>query len=142
MIGFDHFHVARALSKSVDQIRKTDMKNLPRLDRLHVHKNRYLWLRNGTDLDVASREKMLDHGPLMANTTLAWTLKEKARLFMLNILFIYGSSPFLVVEAHIQPSKLQIYHRFITLFIPVSVCVPIQVFDVFIQGFCSAIRNS
>ena len=79
MIGFDHFHVSRALSKSVDQIRKADMKSLPRLDRLRVHKNRYLWLRNGTNLDVASRETMLDYGSLMANTTVAWTLKEKAR---------------------------------------------------------------
>ncbi len=79
MIGFDHFHVARALTKSVDQIRKNDMKHLPRLDRLDVHRNRYLWLRNGADLDVASRERILGQSPLMADTTVAWTLKEKAR---------------------------------------------------------------
>ena len=79
MIEFDHFHVARSLAKVVDQIRKSDMKNLPRLDRLDVHKNRYLWLRNGTELDADSRDRVLHHAPLMANTTIAWTLKEKAR---------------------------------------------------------------
>jgi len=79
MIEFDHFHVARSLARTVDQIRKNDMKNLPRLDRLYVHKNRYLWLRNGNKLDSDYRNRILNHSPLMANTTIAWTLKEKAR---------------------------------------------------------------
>ncbi|QQD20895.1 ISL3 family transposase [Oceanospirillaceae bacterium ASx5O] len=79
MIGFDHFHVARSLARSVDQIRKTDMKNLPSLERLHVHRNRYLWLRNGAELDVSSKDMILSHAPLMGNTIAAWTLKEKAR---------------------------------------------------------------
>src|SRR5690606_37481109 len=79
MIGFDHFHVARSLARSVYQIRKTDMKNLPSLERLYVHRNRYLWLRNGAELDVSSKDMILSHAPLMGNTIAAWTRKEKAR---------------------------------------------------------------
>lgn len=79
LIGFDHFHVARAITRSVDEIRKQDMKNLPSLERLQVHKNRYLWLRNGSELDTESRAEIDSHSALMSNTTIAWTLKEKAR---------------------------------------------------------------
>ena len=79
LIGFDHFHVARAITRSVDAIRKQDMGNLPSLDRLRVHKNRYLWLRNGSELDAKSRAEIRSYSPLMSNTTVAWTLKEKAR---------------------------------------------------------------
>ena len=79
LIGFDHFHVARAITRSVDEVRKQDMKKLPSLERLQVHKNRYLWLRNGSELDTESRAEIDSHSALMSNTTIAWTLKEKAR---------------------------------------------------------------
>lgn len=56
-----------------------------------------------------------------------------------DALYIKGSSPFLVGEACIQPSKFKIYHRFITLFIPMSMSISIEVLNVFIDSLGTAI---
>ena len=79
MISIDHFHIAKVLTKAVNLIRKDDIKSLPSLERLKCHKGRYCWLRKGTALNEKSQEELTYQKTLMADTTIAWTLKEKAR---------------------------------------------------------------
>lgn len=79
MISIDHFHIAKILTKAVNLIRKDDIKSLPSLERMKCHKGRYCWLRKGTALNEKSQAELTYQKTLMADTTVAWTLKEKAR---------------------------------------------------------------
>ncbi|MDF1763007.1 MAG: transposase, partial [Oleibacter sp.] len=79
IISIDHFHVAKLLIKAVDEIRKSDIKKLPRLERLKIHRNRYVWFRNGRNLPEHLQPDIEYQRDIMQDTAIAWTLKEKAR---------------------------------------------------------------
>lgn len=79
MISIDHFHVAKVLTKAVEEVRKSDIKKLPGLERLKVHRGRYVWLRNGAQLPENLQAEMEYQKGFMNDTAIAWTLKEKVR---------------------------------------------------------------
>lgn len=79
IISIDHFHVAKVLIKAVEEIRKSDMKKLPSLERLNIHRNRYVWLRNGRHLPEHLQPEIEYQRNIMQDTAIAWTIKEKAR---------------------------------------------------------------
>lgn len=58
---------------------KSDIKKLPGLERLKVHRGRYFWLRNGAQLPENLHAEMEYQKGLMNDTVITWTLKEKAR---------------------------------------------------------------
>jgi transposase len=78
-IAFDKFHVARALSDAVDDVRKKE-----RMELIRVHKHdelkghRYLWLRNSASLDREQRQRIQTLRSVAAKTGRAWAIKELA----------------------------------------------------------------
>ena len=79
MISIDHFHIAKLLTKAVEHIRKEDVKALPSLERMRFHKACYFWLKKGTALSDEALHELNYQRNLMIKTSMAWTLKEKAK---------------------------------------------------------------
>lgn len=79
LIAIDHFHVARLLTSALNDIRKAEMKELPNLQRMHLHKTRYYWLRNGEHLNTDVEQELESQKCMLQKTAIAWMLKEKAR---------------------------------------------------------------
>lgn len=78
-IAFDKFHVAQALGKAVDTIRKDEQRKLMRIRRGDELKGqRYLWLANSRNLDRAQRKRIKSLSSIAAKTGRAWALKEYA----------------------------------------------------------------
>lgn len=78
-IAFDKFHVARALSDAVDDVRKQERIELIRVHRHDALKGqRYLWLRNATSLDREQRQRLRVLRSVAAKTGRAWAIKEVA----------------------------------------------------------------
>lgn len=78
-IAFDKFHVAQALGKAVDAIRKEEHGQLMRLRRGDELKGlRYLWLTNSANLDREQLERIRTLSSIAAKTGRAWALKEYA----------------------------------------------------------------
>ncbi len=57
-VAFDHFHVAKALSKAVDNTRKSELHRVDDALRRDIHRSRYDWLRRGSRLSDFARERM------------------------------------------------------------------------------------
>lgn len=78
-IAFDKFHVAQALGKAVDDIRKEEHRQLMRVRQGDELKGqRYLWLRNGANLDREQHQRIKTLSSIAAKTGRAWALKEYA----------------------------------------------------------------
>jgi transposase len=78
-IAFDKFHVAQALGKAVDAIRKQEHGQLMRIRKHDELKGvRYLWLTNSANLDREQRQRIRNLSAIAAKTGRAWALKEYA----------------------------------------------------------------
>lgn len=78
-IAFDKFHVAQALGKAVDAIRKDEHRELMRVRRADDLKGqRYLWLTNSRNLGRAQRKRIQTLSAIAAKTGRAWAIKEYA----------------------------------------------------------------
>ncbi|UXH99933.1 ISL3 family transposase [Photobacterium sp. TY1-4] len=86
LIAVDHFHVAKVLTKAVDDVRKQEANSLPTFLKRECHRTRYGWLKRNGNLAGRLRERINMLAKLMLNTGLSWALKEQARLIW------YGSS--------------------------------------------------
>ena len=79
IIAFDHFHVAKLLSRALNHIRKSEILKIPDLDRRYHHKIRYTWLRNPSNFDDEEAQRLQELRLELINTATAWYFKEKAR---------------------------------------------------------------
>lgn len=79
IISFDHFHIAKMLTKALNQVRKKEIQNTPSLERLYFHRTRYTWLRNGRNLNLVEFNELNSLKAQLTQTATAWYLKEKAR---------------------------------------------------------------
>lgn len=78
-IAFDKFHVAQALGKAVDTIRKDEHRELMRIRKGDDLKGqRYLWLTNSSNLDRKQKKRIKTLSSIAARTGRAWALKEYA----------------------------------------------------------------
>jgi len=78
-IAFDKFHVAQALGKTLDDIRKQEHRELMRVRKGDELKGlRYTLLRNGANLDREQRQRIKSLSSIAAKTGRAWALKEYA----------------------------------------------------------------
>lgn len=78
-IAFDKFHVAQALGKAVDDIRKQEHRELMRVRKGDELKGlRYTLLRNGANLHREQRQRIKSLSSIAAKTGRAWALKEYA----------------------------------------------------------------
>lgn len=79
LIAIDHFHVAKALTKAVDEVRKQESESLPTSLKQECHRTRYGWLKRDKHLIGQLRVRINVLAKLMVNTGLSWVLKEQAR---------------------------------------------------------------
>lgn len=79
IISFDHFHIAKMLTKALNQVRKKEIQNTSSLERLYFHRTRYTWLRNGRNLNLVEFNELNNLKAQLTQTATAWYLKEKAR---------------------------------------------------------------
>lgn len=84
IISFDHFHIAKMLTKALNQVRKKEIQNTPSLERLYFHRTRYTWLRNGRNLNLVEFNELNSLKEQLTQTATAWYLKEKARQIWYN----------------------------------------------------------
>jgi transposase len=78
-IAFDKFHVAQALGKAVDHIRKEEHRELMRVRKGDELKGlRYTLLTNAANLDREQRQRIKALSSIAAKTGRAWALKEYA----------------------------------------------------------------
>lgn len=78
-IAFDKFHVAQALSRALDYIRKQEHAQLMRVRKGDELKGqRYLWLTNSANLDREQHQRLKALSSIAAKTGRAWALKEYA----------------------------------------------------------------
>ncbi len=78
-VAFDYFHVAKALSKAVDNTRKSELHRVDDALRRDIHRSRYDWLRRGSRLSAFARERMQARSASLRDTAMVWMRKEKAR---------------------------------------------------------------
>ncbi|MEE1673241.1 ISL3 family transposase [Agarivorans aestuarii] len=79
MIAIDHFHIAKVLTKAVNEVRKSELINLPHHLRKECHQTRYGWLKRNSHLHGTLRERVNALAKMMQNTGLSWIFKEQAR---------------------------------------------------------------
>lgn len=78
-IAFDKFHVAQALGKAVDAVRKKEYLELMRVrKRDELIGQRYLWLTNPSHLDREQRARIKTLSSIAAKTGRAWALRDYA----------------------------------------------------------------
>lgn len=80
LIAVDHFHVAKVLTKAVDDVRKQEVNRLPPYLKRECYRTRYGWLKRNRNLTGRLRERINRLAKLMIDTSLSWLLKEQARL--------------------------------------------------------------
>ncbi len=75
-ILYDKFHVMRKLGEAMDEVRRSEYKNLPEEEREYIKGNRYILLSHQQNLDLKGRKRL--KALLMANKRLntAYVLKE------------------------------------------------------------------
>ena len=75
-ILYDKFHVMRKLGEAMDEVRRSEYKNLPEEERGYIKGNRYILLSHQQNLDLKGRKRL--KALLMANKRLntAYVLKE------------------------------------------------------------------
>ncbi|RII99432.1 hypothetical protein DXK93_30635 [Achromobacter sp. K91] len=78
-VAFDHVHVAKSLSKAVDNTRKSELHRVDYSLRRDIHRSRYDWLRWGSRLSDFARERIQALSASLLDTTMVWMHKEKAR---------------------------------------------------------------
>jgi len=79
LIAFDHFHVTKKLTETLHQVRKAEVRSMPNIDQLYLHKTRYHWLRNGQKLTLKKLEQLESQKTYLHDTATTWFFKEKAR---------------------------------------------------------------
>jgi transposase len=77
-IAFDKFHVAQSLNQAVDEVRKDERKKLTQESRDHLKGSRFLWLRNGSNLDREQNKTLNELQSIAVKTAKAWSIKEYA----------------------------------------------------------------
>lgn len=78
-IAFDKFHVAMFMTKAVDAVRKEERLTLRRLLAHDTLKgSRFLWLRNGKNLNRDQKRRLRALKSIARKTGRAWLLKEHA----------------------------------------------------------------
>jgi transposase len=77
-IAFDRFHIAQYLGKGVDQVRRTEHRQLLKADDHQLKGTKYQWLRNPANMDWHQRRafSLLRHSSL--KTARAWAMKDFA----------------------------------------------------------------
>ncbi|MEQ1893640.1 MAG: ISL3 family transposase [Planctomycetota bacterium] len=78
-IAFDRFHVAGAINKGVNEVRKQEHRELTAQGDPTLNRTKYIWLKNPenhTELQEAMFELLKDLGLKVAR---AWAMKETAR---------------------------------------------------------------
>lgn len=81
-ICFDKYHVAAQLSKSVDQVRREEQKELRAKDDTRLNRSRITWLRNPRNMtpeEFDRLEALRKHG---LKTGRAWSYKENAMMIL------------------------------------------------------------
>lgn len=77
----DRFHVAQHLNEAVDQVRRTEHKELLKAGDERLKGTRYLWLHNPQDLDRKQRRQLLSLCYSGLAVGRAWAAKELASQF-------------------------------------------------------------
>lgn len=76
-VAFDKFHVAQALSRGVDEVRRAEQKALGD-DAAGLKRTRFLWLRHTAAMTAAARERLAELTRQFARLGRAWSIKEWA----------------------------------------------------------------
>jgi transposase len=79
MIAIDHFHIAKVLTKAVNEVRKSELMDLPHQLKRECHQTRYGWLKRNSYLQGTLRERVNALAKVMLKTGLSWIFKEQAR---------------------------------------------------------------
>ncbi|MGZ7281837.1 transposase, partial [Streptococcus pyogenes] len=77
MIAVDHFHVAKVLTKAVDDVRKQEVNRLPPYLKRECYRTRYGWLKRNRNLKGRLRERINRLAKLMIDTSLSCLLFEQ-----------------------------------------------------------------
>ncbi len=79
IIAYDHFHVAKMLTETLHRVRQSEVRSMPSVDQLYLHRTRYHWLRNGQHLDPVKSKHLETQKAYLHETATTWFFKEKAR---------------------------------------------------------------
>lgn len=79
-ICFDKFHVAQALGKAVDQVRRQEHRRLAETGDSPLTGTKHLWLRRGDDLPAERLALLKKLERIAVKTARAWALKERGML--------------------------------------------------------------
>ncbi len=80
-IVFDKFHIAKHLSEAVDQIRRSENKQLRAAGDDRLKGTRYDWLKHPAKMDPADRREFATLKDSALKTARAWALKESMMAF-------------------------------------------------------------
>ncbi|MEJ2764395.1 ISL3 family transposase [Photobacterium sp. MCCC 1A19761] len=78
IISIDHFHIAKLLTKAVDDVRKQDAESFPSSMKRECHRTRYGWLKRNDRLNKQLRVLICELSKIMVNTGLSWVFNEQA----------------------------------------------------------------
>lgn len=77
-ICFDRFHVMQDLNKAVNEVRKSELHNIPQPFREPLHKSRFSWLRSKATLKTKHKQQIKDLGSIAIKTSRAWSIRQYA----------------------------------------------------------------
>lgn len=78
-ICFDKFHVFQDLNKAVDGVRKAEMHSIDNVHRGQLHRSRFMWLRNQSNLTDYHRQIKDELSRVALKTARAWAILQYAK---------------------------------------------------------------
>lgn len=92
LIAYDHFHITKMLNEALLHVQKSEVRSMPKLNKLEHHKSRFLWFKNKQSRTEEIEDTLDSQKQYLIKTAVVWYFKEQFRVIWKTVAYKQAKS--------------------------------------------------
>lgn len=92
LIAYDHFHITKMLNETLLHVQRSEVRSMPKLDKLEHHKSRFLWFKNKQNRTKEIEDTLDNQKQYLIKTAVVWYFKEQFRIIWKTVSYCQAKS--------------------------------------------------
>lgn len=92
LIAYDHFHMTKMLNEALLHVQRSEIRSMPKLNKLEHYKSRFLWFKNNKNRTEEIEDTLDRQKQYLIKTAVVWYFKEQFRIIWKTVNYIQAKS--------------------------------------------------